>query len=131
MSELKLPSNEIAQPASEQPTIEETQRPWGKFRQYAHNARCTVSIMNVTAGQRLSLQSHHNRTELWIVLDEGCEIQIAETVYYPSVGDEFWIPNDTPHRLAGRRANVRVLEVAFGDWQQEDITRYADDYGRQ
>jgi mannose-1-phosphate guanylyltransferase/mannose-6-phosphate isomerase len=23
-----------------------------------------------------------------------------------------------------------VLEVAFGNWQQADITRYADDYAR-
>jgi mannose-1-phosphate guanylyltransferase/mannose-6-phosphate isomerase len=26
---------------------------------------------------------------------------------------------------------VRVLEVAFGNWQQDDIKRYADDYCRQ
>jgi mannose-1-phosphate guanylyltransferase/mannose-6-phosphate isomerase len=25
---------------------------------------------------------------------------------------------------------VRVLEVAFGNWQQSDITRYDDDYAR-
>jgi mannose-1-phosphate guanylyltransferase/mannose-6-phosphate isomerase len=25
---------------------------------------------------------------------------------------------------------VRVLEVAFGNWQQGDIERYADDYAR-
>jgi mannose-1-phosphate guanylyltransferase/mannose-6-phosphate isomerase len=24
----------------------------------------------------------------------------------------------------------RVLEVAFGNWQQEDITRYEDDFDR-
>jgi hypothetical protein len=24
--------------------------------------------------------------------------------------------------------NVRVLEVAFGNWQQADITRYEDDF---
>jgi len=26
--------------------------------------------------------------------------------------------------------DVRVLEVAFGNWQQADITRYDDDYAR-
>jgi mannose-1-phosphate guanylyltransferase/mannose-6-phosphate isomerase len=25
---------------------------------------------------------------------------------------------------------VRVLEVAFGNWQQDDIARYANDYQR-
>jgi len=25
---------------------------------------------------------------------------------------------------------VRVLEIAFGNWQQADIQRFADDYSR-
>jgi mannose-6-phosphate isomerase len=47
-------------------------RPWGSFKQYAFNEDVTVSLMTVAAGQRLSLQSHTGRAELWIVLDDGC-----------------------------------------------------------
>ena len=48
-----------------------------------------------------------------------------------SAGDEVWIPANARHRLActGDRP-VRVLEVAFGNWQQDDIERYEDDYAR-
>ncbi len=111
--------------------MREVRRPWGKFRQYAHNLLCTVSLMTVKEGQRLSFQSHHRRSELWIVLTGGCEIQIGEKVYHPQVGAEFWIPAGTPHRLASRSGDSRVLEVAFGNWQQDDIRRYQDDYGRE
>jgi mannose-1-phosphate guanylyltransferase/mannose-6-phosphate isomerase len=111
--------------------VSEVHRPWGKFRQYAHNLQCTVSLMTVKEGQRLSFQAHRRRSELWIVLTEGCEIQIGETVYHPAVGAELWIPADTPHRLGSGNGESRVLEVAFGDWQQDDIIRYQDDYGRE
>jgi len=87
--------------------------------------------MTVRGGHRLSFQSHRRRSELWIVLTEGCEIQIGETVYHPPVGAELWIPAGTPHRLGSRTGEARVLEVAFGDWQQDDIIRYQDDYGRE
>jgi mannose-1-phosphate guanylyltransferase/mannose-6-phosphate isomerase len=86
--------------------------------------------MSLEAGHRLSLQSHSGRAELWIVLDPGAVVQIGETVHHPSPGDELWIPAGQKHRLSSEGAAVRVLEVAFGDWNQEDITRYDDDYGR-
>jgi mannose-1-phosphate guanylyltransferase/mannose-6-phosphate isomerase len=105
-------------------------RPWGSFKQYAFNEDVTVSLMTVAAGQRLSLQSHTGRAELWIVLDDGAEVQVGETVIHPKAGDEIWIPANTKHRLASLGASARVLEVAFGNWQQADITRYADDYCR-
>jgi mannose-6-phosphate isomerase len=107
------------------------ERPWGSFKQYAHNQEVTVSLMTVRPGQRLSLQSHSARAELWVVLDEGASVQIGEEVHMPGVGDELWIPSNTPHRLSGvGERPARVLEVAFGNWQQADIIRYEDDYDR-
>lgn len=112
------------------PSVKQVERPWGSFRQYAHNSATTISLMSVKPGQRLSLQSHTSRAELWIVLDAGAAVQIGEEVLYPNVGDELWIPARTLHRLSSTGPEVRVLEVAFGNWQQDDITRYADDYQR-
>jgi mannose-6-phosphate isomerase len=115
---------------TEQPDVSVVNRPWGSFEQYAHNREVTVSLMEVEPGKRLSLQSHTGRAELWIVLDEGAEIQVKDSIYHPQVGEKIWIPVNTPHRLGNIGKRVRVLEVAFGNWQQDDITRYADDYAR-
>ena len=112
------------------PAIGRAERPWGSFSQYAHNSEVTVSLMTVKPGQRLSLQSHTGRAELWIVLDPGAAVQLGDTVLHPQPGDEVWIPAGTRHRLSSTGPGVRILEVAFGNWQQEDITRYADDYDR-
>jgi mannose-1-phosphate guanylyltransferase/mannose-6-phosphate isomerase len=86
--------------------------------------------MTVKAGMRLSLQSHTGRGELWIVLDAGAQVQVDDQLYYPEAGAEIWIPANARHRLSSTGPEVRVLEVAFGNWQQADITRYADDFKR-
>lgn len=117
-------------PPQNPPPIGFVERPWGSFKQYAHNTAVTVSLMTVKAGQRLSLQSHVGRAELWIVLDAGAIVQIGDEVLRPAAGDELWIPAGAKHRLSSAGPQVRVLEVAFGDWQQDDITRYDDDYKR-
>ncbi|MBP7557644.1 MAG: phosphomannose isomerase type II C-terminal cupin domain [Chitinophagaceae bacterium] len=113
------------------PDVSFVSRPWGSFKQFANNEDCTVSLMTVLPGQRLSLQSHTGRAELWIVIDDGALVQVGEEVKEYKAGDEIWIPAREKHRLTctGNQP-VRVLEVAFGNWQQDDIQRYDDDYRR-
>ena len=117
---------------SEKPAIGFVERPWGSFKQFANNRPCTVSLMTVLPRQRLSLQSHIGRAELWIVIDDGAKVQVGEEEKVYNAGDEIWINAEEKHRLSctGDK-EVRVLEVAFGNWQQEDIKRYDDDYQRQ
>lgn len=112
------------------PPAKKTIRPWGDFEQYAHNQEVTVSLMRVKPGKRLSLQSHSDRAELWIVLDNGAIVQVENKRYYPSAGEKIWIPVGAKHRLSSNGPEVRVLEVAFGIWQQDDIVRYEDDFSR-
>ncbi|MET0636500.1 MAG: phosphomannose isomerase type II C-terminal cupin domain [Chitinophagaceae bacterium] len=113
------------------PDVAFVTRPWGTFKQYANNEDCTVSLMCCLPGQRLSLQSHTGRAELWIVIDDGATVQVGDAEREYMAGDEIWIPANERHRLSckGDKA-VRVLEVAFGNWQQDDIKRYEDDYVR-
>jgi len=113
------------------PAVLFKERPWGNFSQYTFNEDCTVSLMTVNPGQRLSLQSHTARAELWIVLDDGAVVQLEDRVTHHQAGDEVWIPANGKHRLSCAASKpVRVLEIAFGNWQQTDITRYEDDYAR-
>lgn len=110
--------------------ITQDERPWGGFRQFAHNALCTVKVLTVADGQLLSLQSHRNRDELWVVLDEGLQIEIdgEKTVAHP--GDEFVIARGARHRVGSVGGTGRILEISFGDFDEDDIERYEDVYGR-
>lgn len=116
---------------AEKPTVGFVERPWGAFKQFANNEACTVSLMTVLPGQRLSLQSHTGRAELWIIIDDGAIVQTGDTIKEYKAGDEIWIPANEAHRLSCQgNQPIRVLEVAFGNWQQDDINRYDDDYTR-
>lgn len=106
------------------PEVSFIERPWGSFKQFANNKSCTVSLMTVLPGQRLSLQSHTGRAELWIVIDDGATIQVGNDIETCNAGDEIWIRAKEKHRLSCQgNQPVRVLEVAFGNWQQDDIQR--------
>ena len=125
-------SNYITKPIPEiKPEVKFVRRPWGSFRQFANNEDCTVSLMTVLPGQRLSLQSHTGRAELWIVIDDGAIVQTGDNIKEYKAGDEIWIPANERHRMSCQgNQPIRILEVAFGNWQQDDIKRYDDDYNR-
>jgi len=106
------------------------ERPWGSFRQYSLNAVSTVKLIHVDAGQTLSLQRHRERDELWVIIDHGLLVEIDGESFEPAVGDEFFIPRGTTHRAAGGRCGGRFLEVAFGHFDEDDIERLEDCYGR-
>jgi mannose-6-phosphate isomerase len=115
---------------AEKPDVSWLHRPWGQQKQYAYNEECTVTYIVVEPDHRLSLQSHTGRAELWIALDDGAIVQVGDEIFTARAGDEFWIPPNTKHRLSSPGGRIRVLEVGFGNWKQEDITRYEDDYAR-
>jgi mannose-1-phosphate guanylyltransferase/mannose-6-phosphate isomerase len=108
-------------------------RPWGSFRRLVHDEPCTVKLLTVHPGERLSLQSHEKRSELWLVADPGAVVEIDGSVSRPAVGDTVFIPCGARHRLAAdpsAPAPVRIVEMTFGTFDEDDITRYEDQYGR-
>ena len=112
------------------PTIE-VEKPWGKFEQYTHNMLSTVKVITVRPDGALSLQYHHWRDELWVVLDAGARIELGDNVIWPQVGDRVFIPRTTAHRLSATGDEpVRILEVSFGEFDEGDIVRLEDIYGR-
>jgi mannose-6-phosphate isomerase len=107
------------------------EKPWGRFEQYTHNLPCTVKIITVSAGGTLSRQYHHHRDELWVVLDEGARVELGEEVLEPEPGEKVFIPRGTVHRLSGAgEREARILEISFGEFDEEDIVRLEDVYGR-
>lgn len=112
-------------------SIVESQRPWGGFQQFTLNEATTVKILVVEPGQRLSLQTHEHRAEFWQVLDGPLEVTIGEETWRAVPGDRLWIPQGTVHRVGNPTdARGRILEIAYGDFDECDIVRLEDDYQR-
>lgn len=105
-------------------------RPWGRFARYTRNEQTTVKLITVEPCQQLSLQRHANRDELWVVLDDGLMVRVGDEETRASEGDEFFIPRGTLHRVWSQERRGRFVEVCFGDFDEEDIERVEDAYGR-
>ncbi len=111
--------------------INKTIKPWGEFTKYALNENCTVKILTVYPKQMLSKQIHSYRDELWIILDEGLKVEVNNKIYYPKPNDEIIITRNAEHRLSSIVEKGRVLEVAFGNYDESDIKRIDDIYKRK
>ncbi len=108
------------------------ERPWGRFQQLVSNEAVTVKIITVEPGHRLSLQRHEHRGEMWQVLDVPIDIWVGDQHWTAQPGEVVWVRHEALHRM-GNSGTVpgRLLEVAFGHFDESDIERLEDDYTRE
>ncbi len=105
-------------------------RPWGSFKRFTDNEKSTVKIIFVNPNEQLSLQYHHHRKEFWRVIAGNPQIQIGEEKIQAKIGDEFVISEKTNHRIIGGNEKTEILEISFGEFDENDIVRLEDQYGR-
>jgi mannose-6-phosphate isomerase-like protein (cupin superfamily) len=105
-------------------------RPWGTFTQFTHNEPSTVKIITVNPGGELSLQYHNERSEFWRVLQGKPIITIDDSVKEGKIGDEFTVPVKAKHRIKAQDEEVVILEISSGNFDEDDIIRLEDKYGR-
>ncbi len=106
------------------------ERPWGTFRQLTHNSLSTVKIHRMKPGAKTSLQSHTKRSEFWHIISGSGIIVIGNKEYNVVEGDEYSALVGEKHRWMAGPDGLVLLEVATGDFDEEDIIRYEDEYGR-
>ena len=105
-------------------------RPWGDFKQFVFNDKCTVKILEVNKNSMLSLQKHKKRKEMWYFLTEGYA-QIGKEKKKIAMDKMVVIGKNTPHRLYAKDRSVKVLEISFGNFDEKDEIRLEDEYGRK
>ena len=106
-------------------------RPWGDFEEFSKNVPTTVKIININDGQELSLQYHTKRSEFWKVISGNPRMTIDAVVMDAKTGDEFWVERFSEHRMASPLGPSSVQEISFGDFDENDIVRVEDKYGRK
>jgi mannose-6-phosphate isomerase len=107
-------------------------RPWGSFHVLDEEPGFKVKRIVVTAGGRLSLQSHKHRSEHWTVVNGTATVTVGENVIAMTRGQSIDIPLGAKHRLENLHEGlVEIIEVQFGDYLgEDDIIRYDDAYAR-
>lgn len=112
------------------PNYEKIDKPWGNFERLTHNEQSTVKLITVTAGNSISLQSHEHRGEYWRIISGIGRAIIDEEVIPVEAGVELFIKPTVKHRIESTTDDILFLEIAFGTFDESDITRFSDQYGR-
>ncbi len=105
-------------------------RPWGGFERFTSNEKSTVKILTIKPKQEFSLQYHKKRKEFWRFLDNPAEVTLGKKIIKAKKGDEFFIMRGIMHRIKAFSKEVNVLEIAFGSFDENDVIRVEDRYGR-
>jgi len=107
-------------------------RPWGSVQALEDGERYQVKRLVVKAGERLSLQMHHHRSEHWIVVRGTAKVTINDQNKTVHENESIYIPLGATHRLENPgKIPLELIEVQTGSYLgEDDIVRIEDDYKR-
>jgi len=108
------------------------ERPWGDFIEFTRNTSTTVKLLVIRPHEALSLQKHSERDEFWRIISGKGHVVIGDKRVDAVIDSEFFIPRGIQHRLEGGAGteSLIVLEISFGTFDDKDIVRLDDRYGR-
>ena len=107
-------------------------RPWGWFETLVLADRFQVKRIHVHPGASLSLQSHHHRSEHWIVVAGTAKVTVDDEVKLLTENQSVYIPLGAVHRMENPgKVPMVLIEVQTGTYLgEDDIIRYEDVYSR-
>jgi mannose-1-phosphate guanylyltransferase/mannose-6-phosphate isomerase len=110
----------------------EVHRPWGSYDSVDVGDGFQVKRIKVKPGAQLSLQSHNQRAEHWIVVRGTARVTRNNDVFELHANQSTYIPIGARHRLENPAADtLELIEVQSGAYLgEDDIVRYEDVYGR-
>ena len=119
--------------AGQAETFPRDHRPWGWFESLAKGNRFQVKRIVVHPGAALSLQSHHHRSEHWIVVEGTARVTVDDEVRLVTENQSVYIPLGSHHRMENPgKLPMVLIEVQTGAYLgEDDIVRYEDVYSRE
>lgn len=106
-------------------------RPWGSFTRFALNEPVTVKIIEVEPNQAFSLQTHKKREEFWHIISGNGQATIGEKIFDINPDMNIFVSKNTEHRIKAGNQKVLLLEISRGQFDENDINRINDLYGRK
>ncbi|MGQ0741252.1 MAG: mannose-1-phosphate guanylyltransferase/mannose-6-phosphate isomerase [Alphaproteobacteria bacterium] len=111
---------------------ERVERPWGCFTVLSRGNGFQVKLIEVRAGEALSLQYHEKRAEHWVVVKGEPRITVGTIARTYKVNEHVFVPLGTEHRLENPgEEDAAIVEVQIGSYLgEDDIVRMEDRYNR-
>jgi mannose-1-phosphate guanylyltransferase/mannose-6-phosphate isomerase len=108
-------------------------RPWGSYTMLEEDPEgFKIKRIEVAPNARLSLQSHRQRSEHWVVVSGTATVTNGDEIITVHKNQSTYIPIGAKHRLENRgREPLHIVEIQVGEYLgEDDIQRYEDNYGR-
>ena len=107
-------------------------RPWGNYEVLDVGHGYQVKRLYVDPHKKLSLQSHMERDEHWVISKGTATVQVNDNKYIIPEGQHVYIPRRNKHRIENESDNpLIIIETQLGNYLgEDDIIRYEDDFGR-
>jgi len=107
-------------------------RPWGWYESLVVGEGFQVKQIMVKPGGQLSLQSHVDRSEHWVVVAGSARVTVGDDIQILEVNQSAYIPLGAIHRLENPgELDLHLIEVQSGGYLgEDDIVRYEDVYAR-
>lgn len=110
-------------------TVIREERPWGWFETIQEGEKYKVKKLFIKKGCRISLQSHEQRDEHWVIVSGFGTVKIEDTERFIGTGGHIFVPKKHKHRITATK-DIELIEVQMGVCDEKDITRFEDDYNR-
>jgi mannose-6-phosphate isomerase-like protein (cupin superfamily) len=115
------------------------QRPWGQFEilsEFPVNepgfTDVCVKKITIRPGQKISYQSHNLRNEHWFFVQGNGKVILNDKEISVTAGSSVDIKIGNKHRAinTGDKVDLIFIESQTGHYDEKDIERFSDDYGR-
>jgi len=108
-------------------------RPWGWYDSIESGENFQVKRLHINPKSKLSLQSHQQRAEHWVVVRGTAYVINGEEILILNKGESTYITLGVKHSLENKTTKpLEIIEVQSGSYLgEDDITRYEDIYGRE
>jgi len=107
--------------------------PWGTAQVLAEGENYRVKRISLKPKSRQSYQTHKQRAESWLILTGEGKITIDDEESQVTQTEIVMISIGTKHRIENTSSDEPLvfIETQFGAcFDEDDIVRYEDDYGR-
>ena len=114
-------------------------RPWGSFEilsEFKVNepgfSDSCIKILRLKPGASLSYQSHKQRNEHWFIVQGIGKVVLNDKDIEIKVGSSVDIKIGDKHRAVNTSADQElvIVESQTGHYNEDDIQRFEDQYGR-
>ncbi len=114
-------------------------RPWGSYEiltQFPVTEPGFLDVcvkkMTIKPGQKVSYQTHKQRNEHWFFVQGEGKVILNDKEIMVKVGSSVDIKIGDKHRVinTGDKVDLVFIESQTGHYDESDIERFEDDYGR-